>query len=904
MLSNDILPEFLYIDAKGDICNRYSQFKMHNDHFTVTLDNKLVFYDFRTTEIIAQIVIKKKVRISAYTEFTNENTKYCAIGFENGTVYIYTQDNKDDNTNNIKTDNINTSNSYALQIKFKAHNKRIYNIHNYKNQIIIVSHDGMISNFDLHTEKLFYYTKSKKTVFLSVLHNKKLYANCSEQAIKVWNIDNEENSKINDEQNNNENEYIKDSSNEIDNDLYNTGNNTKNADYLEDCYFFSSDIHLFVPYSIFLIIVYASGETEIYNTKTKTSKKFSTFKNCYDAKVIDNKLYIMTKGKFYVYKIEEKVTQSNVDALKSKTICNSVVAHTNIDSKRNDSHQINIDSNNVDNNTLQENATLYNFELKLQNESAIQIDKQYWIFEIKNEKILFAGKNTMKLYYYKKVNEKHNNIEKTNTAVKNSIESQNNNTKSSNEQNSAHFVLLPYKNIEYHKNEIFDIFMHKNKVYTISEDKIIVWNIYDNKINKQNIIEFDYKATSAFMYDNKIFVHTNERIYVYNATNGNLIVSKEMKNKKIKNYENKMYSCIEDKLEIHEIDSKTDSKIDGKIDTRSYDKENRNEEKEFDKNVSDKSMFLKKIYEHKFDDTIVFISVSSIFYGVSLLNNKIILFDRKTNDQKLILYGHSLPVFYFTFSFDNKQILSCGSDKLLKLWGTDFGECIKSFVGNCKNVEFVTNNSFIYADKEIKYVYKNKVIKEYKGFDQRIVKYNKKYMIVATKYGIKAYKVGEYEMIVKDSKLKEYTGDYKNNKYNNKYNDNSEFESSSEIDDLMVKETQILNYKKFEYFMNELEKEETNNIEILNCIKNLDFGEIDKFVYFLSEMQIRNVLKVIKHYCYEFPILMGRFLDYIIKIHSYLCEYDNEIHEIYTNIREGVEKVRNEMGCNLYILDE
>lgn len=44
----------------------------------------------------------------------------------------------------------------------------------------------------------------------------------------------------------------------------------------------------------------------------------------------------------------------------------------------------------------------------------------------------------------------------------------------------------------------------------------------------------------------------------------------------------------------------------------------------------------------------------------------------------LTLYGHKLPVLSFDISTDNTLLVSGSSDKNIKLWGMDFGDCHKS----------------------------------------------------------------------------------------------------------------------------------------------------------------------------------------------------------------------------------
>lgn len=62
----------------------------------------------------------------------------------------------------------------------------------------------------------------------------------------------------------------------------------------------------------------------------------------------------------------------------------------------------------------------------------------------------------------------------------------------------------------------------------------------------------------------------------------------------------------------------------------------------------------------------------------------------------LNLYGHKLPVLNMDISYDNKLIITCSSDKNVRIWGLDFGDCHKAFFAHQDSimaVAFMPNNN-------------------------------------------------------------------------------------------------------------------------------------------------------------------------------------------------------------------
>jgi U3 small nucleolar RNA-associated protein 12 len=73
------------------------------------------------------------------------------------------------------------------------------------------------------------------------------------------------------------------------------------------------------------------------------------------------------------------------------------------------------------------------------------------------------------------------------------------------------------------------------------------------------------------------------------------------------------------------------------------------------------------------------------------------------------LYGHKLPPLAMDISSDSALLVSGGSDKNIKIWGLDFGDCHKSLFAHQDSVmavAFVKQTHYVFTagkDRLIKY---------------------------------------------------------------------------------------------------------------------------------------------------------------------------------------------------------
>ncbi|KAM0675332.1 beta transducin [Gurleya vavrai] len=773
----NLLPEFIYQSTIGEIINKQSKISKDKENTYVCINNTLNIYNTRSMEIKKEITDNKNYKISAFCIYKNNNEKLFVLGYENGIIKIF------DEENNILN-------------KFKAHRKRITEIIQKDFLLIISSINGTLIKYDIITEEIKFYNGSDKSIFNLKVFNDKIYANCSDNAIRIWNIKSEE---------------------------------------IFDLVAFDEEIFLFDIFENFLFVFFISGNSVLFNLETKSLKKFNVYKNIRDIKIYEDKLLILENKKIYVFKINKKD------------------------------------------------------EIALQSLETHKIDFDAYKFSISTEFMSFTTKNSIFT-----VSKKQKNLD----------------------------FLSNIKKTVFHENLIFEVILHKEFIFSVSEEKFIVWRIVDNEILKIYSNVFDFKAVNATFLENYLIVGSKNKIFVFNPKNGDLIYSKEIKNSCIKSFNEFLFVGFENNLSIFRYNkyidknksqnniennsqnnienysknnienysknnsknysknnSKNNIENNSKININSISKNNLENNKDFNdknnlyiNNLNNKDFSFEKVYENEFDEHIVNIEISkdTLVYAISFLNNNVKLFDRKTNDQKIVLFGHSLPVKSMCFSPDNKLLLTCGADKLVKLWGTDFGECRKSFLGNTKNAEFITEDSFVYADNTIKYYKKHDLIKEFKGFDFSLLRYNKKFLIVALNYGLRIYRVGEYVFLKK--------------------------EESSEEEEILLTENKIVNYKKFEKFVEELDS--NNKEEILKLIKLMDFSEIDKLIFLLNAEQIKILIEIIGENFEKYPILMGKVFLYILKIHGYICEENEEIYKVYKKLSNEIDSARNEIGIN------
>lgn len=400
-----------------------------------------------------------------------------------------------------------------------------------------------------------------------------------------------------------------------------------------------------------------------------------------------------------------------------------------------------------------------------------------------------------------------------------------------------------------HQNEIFETLLMKDKIVTCSSERYIVWRVENDQLQKEHTCLFNYHAHSASRFSDFIIISSNEKIYAYNYRNNDIVFELQLNNKIVKYAGGKLYVAYEDNIKIYSVI------------------------------INNTEINLSIARDETFESHIVYINISSDnkYYGMSLLNNYINIYDSNNYDLKLTLYGHSLPVRYFDFSNDSKSLISCGADKVIKLWGVDFGECRKTFIADSKNISYINNSSFLCSDSGIKYYKKHDLIKHYKIKDIERTFYDGKKLVATTNYGIYLYKIGEYEFLEK--------------------------EESSEMEEELTREINIINYKSYDRFLEQLNALEDDSnadmVGLFEAIRGIDLAEVGKYTYFLNQTQVRILFDYMNKYFDFFPIVAMRLCKELVKSHSCICENNKEIFDIYTMIKMRCQKTMEEAGRNM-----
>ena len=99
-------------------------------------------------------------------------------------------------------------------------------------------------------------------------------------------------------------------------------------------------------------------------------------------------------------------------------------------------------------------------------------------------------------------------------------------------------------------------------------------------------------------------------------------------------------------------------------------------------------------------------SNSAKHYAVALMDNSVQVRSREQiryfDSDKLFvsLYGHKMPVLCIDYSSDDTLIVSGSSDKYIRLWGTDFGDCHCALLAHSSpvtQVKFVKDTHYIFT---------------------------------------------------------------------------------------------------------------------------------------------------------------------------------------------------------------
>ncbi|KAI4291991.1 U3 small nucleolar RNA-associated protein 12 [Pancytospora philotis] len=245
-------------------------------------------------------------------------------------------------------------------------------------------------------------------------------------------------------------------------------------------------------------------------------------------------------------------------------------------------------------------------------------------------------------------------------------------------------------------------------------------------------------------------------------------------------------------------------------------------------------------------------------FCVSTLDNKINVFNFPALDLKLSLYGHSLPVRSFAISPDSKTLASCGADKLVKLWGLEFGECKKNIIGNALNVDFVREIEgvgsaekplFAFADRAVKYFDGPKKLREYKAFSPGLVAFGSSFLVATSEKGVLLFTMDRYAYAPGEE---------------------------SEEEEPHPMENAVASTTLYDQFLDHLEHYELDaSAQAADAfyafLLQLDLTELASFLYVLTESSVHTLLRLLEASLGKNAIVNCRILLMLINGHLHIC---------------------------------
>lgn len=404
-------------------------------------------------------------------------------------------------------------------------------------------------------------------------------------------------------------------------------------------------------------------------------------------------------------------------------------------------------------------------------------------------------------------------------------------------EKSAHKMVF----LCYHRNEIMQIKLCGDVIFTLSEDKLIKWKVIGRRnvlgaINSKELTlvnskDLQVKTRDMCLFGSSIVLVDCEGVSMYSIDTLELEKTKKMENVSAVCSSTSFFGVARNN-ELHVMDRSWNVKC----------------------TVTDES-------------EIVFIRFSGDekLVGISNYNNKINIYKVHSMELVMSLYGHSLPVRCFDFSNDSKSVVSCSADKLVKLWGTEFGECRKTFYVNSSSVMFMRHNKdmFLAADNDIHCYKKNEIIKRYKNFDIKLFDYNDEYLVAAGKYCVYLYEMDRYELVR---------------------------DSSSESED----ELEIENIGAYDKFHKELEKSREDNSydTLFGVIKELGLGDVGGIVSGLDNSSLYLVLRALESNINYNIVLATKLFFSIVEHHRNFAAENQLAYKVYREIKSRIEALR------------
>lgn len=394
----------------------------------------------------------------------------------------------------------------------------------------------------------------------------------------------------------------------------------------------------------------------------------------------------------------------------------------------------------------------------------------------------------------------------------------------------------------FHRNEILGLEVCGEKVITFSKECIMFWMLDNKMIRRIGSIQIR-NGRCICIWNDHVVVGGNEGFSCYSILNYDLVREENIG-------------------PVSSVFSSTEELIIGKDNTILF---------------YDSSYKILKTLDVENPISSIEISKDGSLLCVGLLNSKVHIYNMDGLCLKVVLYGHALPVRSMKLSLDNSEILTCGADKTVKMWGTQFGECRKSFIGDSKSVEYLNKDLFMFASGRIQYFRRYEKLKEFKHHESNLVKIRKDLMISCGKFNIDLYSMNKYEF------------------------QKEEQEESDEEE--VMKVAKIVNYKVYDRFLmglEELSKDFSNdNIKtFFNVLMDIDFCELDRFLCLVNSHDVILIINVLHECVHWNAILTARVFISLVRLHKDICISHPKFKTFLWAITDSIKDIGSQANRN------
>lgn len=434
-----------------------------------------------------------------------------------------------------------------------------------------------------------------------------------------------------------------------------------------------------------------------------------------------------------------------------------------------------------------------------------------------------------------------------------------------------------FRAIEYHESEItgLDVLCSKAQklVFTLSRHRCICWEVDKSKMTKRMSIQLETASSGLAIWKGMILIADEEGIKSYSSKSGEMVFRKDIG-------QCKSLQCSSDTLAVASGNVLRMYAIKETCDTGKAAKK--------DKGNTETNMLLREIRCEEFAEEISYARVSdrNKVVGVALYDTRIYVYDFSTFNLRFMLYGHSLPVSFFDFSPDSKKLLSCGMDKLVKLWGLDFGECLKTFHENTRCLQFLNNDIFLCAADGIRYYRKHALLKSLKVEHPIFLRVKHDLLVSSSFYSVSLHKMERYEMVPE-----------------------SESDESEECG--LVRTVSVCNASQLSQFHDTLDRIHATRCkrddkeferlctELYELVDSIDLAELDKFLSSVDTHTAFLLADIMKTWSSRNLVVVSRFFMGLIRVHRSALREHRAFIDVYESLLLRLRELRKVAHLNL-----